>query len=58
MPAMIDLAEKYGFEKVYFTQIGDWNTGIDMEEQRKTFALPEYQLMASEVDKNKLSRLF
>ena len=58
MPAMIDLAEKYGFEKVYFTQIGDWNTGIDMEEQRKTFALPEYQLMASEVDKNKISRLF
>ena len=58
MPAMIDLAEKYGFEKVYFTQIGDWNTGIDMEEQRRMFALPEYQLMASEVDKNKISRLF
>jgi len=34
IPMMLDLADQYNFDRVYFNKIEDWNTGIDVSTHR------------------------
>jgi len=58
MKLMLDLADFYNFDKVYFNQIEDWNTAINVKEEKKLFAESQYQAYTAEIKKHPKAYLF
>jgi sulfatase maturation enzyme AslB (radical SAM superfamily) len=58
MKLMLDLADFYNFDKVYFNQIEDWNTAINVKEEKKLFAELQYQAYTAEIKKHPKAYLF
>ena len=58
MGKMLELADQYNFEKVYFNEIENWNTKLDVEEQKKLFTSEEYLNYINKIKNHSKARLF
>ena len=58
MGKMLELADQYNFEKVYFNEIENWNTKLDVDEQKKLFTSEEYLNYINKIKKHSKARLF
>jgi MoaA/NifB/PqqE/SkfB family radical SAM enzyme len=57
MPAMMQLAERLDFDKVYFNMIQDWGTGMDFSQQQFTH-LDEFKTIVEQLDYNYRAKMF
>ena len=58
MGKMLELADQYNFDKVYFNEIENWNTKLDVDEQKKLFTSEEYLNYINKIKKHSKARLF
>ena len=49
MPEMLELCDRYGFDRVYFTILQDWNTNLDTSQAKQFLDTAEYQTVKSQL---------
>lgn len=58
MPKMLALVKEYGFDRIYFNIIRDWNTGLDITDQTQFTHSLEFKRIKASLEQDELASCY